>query len=150
MLRALPLTALLLAGGALSTQAATAPAPLAVASASAETVPVLTTSEEWRRMAEAGSAYPLFAVERDRHSPAAQSFNNFTGGHSDSSSQSASVDGAGLPSPSGREAGSEGAIASANSAKLLPPNNTAILGAFPSAARIRFRSSTASNESRPS
>ena len=41
MLRALPLTALLLAGGALSAQAATAPAPLAVASASAETVPVL-------------------------------------------------------------------------------------------------------------
>ncbi len=56
MLRALPLTALLLASSALSAQAATA--PVEQVSASTETAPVLTTSQEWRRMAEAGSAYP--------------------------------------------------------------------------------------------
>lgn len=66
MLRALPLATLLLASSALSVQAATAPVAPAFAPASTETAPVLTTSQEWRRMAEAGAAYPLFAVERER------------------------------------------------------------------------------------
>lgn len=64
MLRALSLTAVLLTGSALSVQAAAV--PVAHASVSAETAPVLTTADEWRQMAEAGSAYPLFAVERER------------------------------------------------------------------------------------
>jgi hypothetical protein len=66
MLRALPLTALLLASSALTAQAAAVSAPPAAASVSADAAPVLTTPEEWRRMAEAGAAYPLFAVERER------------------------------------------------------------------------------------
>jgi hypothetical protein len=66
MLRALPLTALLLASSALTAQAAAVSAPQAAASVSADAAPVLTTPEEWRRMAEAGAAYPLFAVERER------------------------------------------------------------------------------------
>lgn len=64
MLRALSLTAVLLTGSALSNPAAAV--PVAHASVSAETAPVLTTADEWRRMAEAGSAYPLFAAERER------------------------------------------------------------------------------------
>lgn len=66
MLRALSLMALLLCGSALSAQAATVAAAQVAAPATAETAPVLTTPQEWRRMAEAGSAYPLFAVERER------------------------------------------------------------------------------------
>lgn len=66
MMRRLSLMAVLLAGcaaGALPRPAVAAPV---VAQSAAEASPVLTSAEDWRRMAETGGRYPLFAAEQAR------------------------------------------------------------------------------------
>ncbi|MFC7378373.1 alginate lyase family protein [Brevundimonas sp. GCM10030266] len=67
MILRLSLSALLLAGTALgATPAAASTAPPAVVQAQAATTPVLTSAEDWRRMAETGGQYPMFAAEQAR------------------------------------------------------------------------------------
>lgn len=67
MILRLSLSALLLAGAVTgATPAAAAAVPSAVVQARTATTPVLTSPDDWRRMAEAGGQYPMFAAEQAR------------------------------------------------------------------------------------
>lgn len=67
MILRLSLAALLLAGVATGAMpAAATPVPSAVVQARTATTPVLTSPDDWRRMAETGGQYPMFASEQAR------------------------------------------------------------------------------------